>query len=865
MRPLYPDQLATSYSYDAVNRLDQIIYGDGQQVSYSYDLAGRRTLMKDSSGDTRYTFDALNRLTEVIDGNDKNIRYEWTATGDRSRIIYPDNTVVSYSYDKSGQIEEVTDGTGLKTNYTYDANGRLASKSLPNNTQSTYNYDAVGQVLEIQHQGPGSTLLEQLKYTYDPAGNQLHSERQSGGSDEDNPTGATQPAEIVDYMYDALDQLTQVQKLNSATTNYSYDAVGNRLSVAVNDAGILSTEDYTYDAANKLMSWSKGSDYRDYTYDLRGNLLDVVGIDSVAAMNSLRMGITSTMSNAINSGVLDSVYGLEIDPNVGIDPNATGIVDPNASIGGVIDPGVVDPLTGLSVTANVYGIDPTALDSLDTLNSLMSMALSGPQTIESNRWDGANRLIGNTNYSGDQTSYGYDGDSNRVSMSITLGTGMKQSNYPSSNPAGLRDGWEPQYKKQQMDIYFTNDITLSLPEPLMATDASGNKWKQSYVYGAGGERISMSYLPSADASTDWEPSPGASGAAGNTTPKTLYYMSDVRGSAIGLLGADGSVSARYHYDEFGVAKDPEKFDLNWAGPDNMFGYTGLGYDFNSGHSYARARYLDSEVGRFISEDTYEGDIKNPQALNLYTYVANNPLRYVDPSGHYYEFKTSDYLELNILLDDARKLSKSSRTNKYYQLHKDTIRDRYDFKSVMGENRYNYLFDLITGTSIYGNIAGKSDWAKAQLLGDFQKSKEAEYIALLGMGMAGGIGGKRSVGNKSSKGTGNSIASSSINKLPSNVQNSYNQYSKNGWNGNVAGQTTGTKAGGTYQNSNGKLPATDSSGKPITYKEFDVNNKTGASRDAERFVKGSDGSIYYTDSHYGDIKSPTELPEFIRVN
>ncbi|WP_438349575.1 RHS repeat-associated core domain-containing protein [Paenibacillus sp. FA6] len=215
-----------------------------------------------------------------------------------------------------------------------------------------------------------------------------------------------------------------------------------------------------------------------------------------------------------------------------------------------------------------------------------------------------------------------------------------------------------------------------------------------------------------------------------------------------------NVSARYHYDEFGVAKNSEKFDLNWAGPDNLFGYTGLGYDFNSGHSYARARYFDSEVGRFISEDTYEGDIKNLQTLNLYTYVYNNPLRYTDPSGHYYEFKTSDYLELNILLDDARKLSKSSRTNKYYQLHKNFIQNHYEFYSIMGENRYNYLYDLLTGTSAYTNNAGNSDWAREQLVSAYFKSKEAEYIALLGMGMAGGIGGKRNVGNKTSKGKGN---------------------------------------------------------------------------------------------------------------
>ncbi|WP_240416814.1 polymorphic toxin-type HINT domain-containing protein [Paenibacillus periandrae] len=37
--------------------------------------------------------------------------------------------------------------------------------------------------------------------------------------------------------------------------------------------------------------------------------------------------------------------------------------------------------------------------------------------------------------------------------------------------------------------------------------------------------------------------------------------------------------------------------------------------------------------RFIKEDTYEGDISNPLSLNLYTYVHNNPLTNVDPTGH----------------------------------------------------------------------------------------------------------------------------------------------------------------------------------------------------------------------------------------
>ena len=49
--------------------------------------------------------------------------------------------------------------------------------------------------------------------------------------------------------------------------------------------------------------------------------------------------------------------------------------------------------------------------------------------------------------------------------------------------------------------------------------------------------------------------------------------------------------------------------------------------------YLRARYYDPKLGRFINEDTYEGQINNPLTLNVYTYCINNPMIYHDPSGH----------------------------------------------------------------------------------------------------------------------------------------------------------------------------------------------------------------------------------------
>ena len=50
----------------------------------------------------------------------------------------------------------------------------------------------------------------------------------------------------------------------------------------------------------------------------------------------------------------------------------------------------------------------------------------------------------------------------------------------------------------------------------------------------------------------------------------------------------------------------------------------------------RARYYDPALGRFISADPLVPEPGNPQTLNRYAYVYNNPLGYIDPTGHFSE-------------------------------------------------------------------------------------------------------------------------------------------------------------------------------------------------------------------------------------
>jgi RHS repeat-associated protein len=94
-----------------------------------------------------------------------------------------------------------------------------------------------------------------------------------------------------------------------------------------------------------------------------------------------------------------------------------------------------------------------------------------------------------------------------------------------------------------------------------------------------------------------------------------------------LTNGSGAILNSYTYDIWG---SPKSMTENMPNP---FRYSGELWDSKTELQYLRARWYDPSVGRFISQDTFEGDAKNPLSLNLYTYVENNPLKYIDPTGH----------------------------------------------------------------------------------------------------------------------------------------------------------------------------------------------------------------------------------------
>jgi len=65
-------------------------------------------------------------------------------------------------------------------------------------------------------------------------------------------------------------------------------------------------------------------------------------------------------------------------------------------------------------------------------------------------------------------------------------------------------------------------------------------------------------------------------------------------------------------------------------------FTGQRLDDSTGLYYYGARYYDAAIGRFVQADSIVPQPGNPQALNRYSYVYNNPLRFIDPTGMFSE-------------------------------------------------------------------------------------------------------------------------------------------------------------------------------------------------------------------------------------
>ncbi|MBN8487531.1 MAG: RHS repeat-associated core domain-containing protein, partial [Burkholderiales bacterium] len=119
-----------------------------------------------------------------------------------------------------------------------------------------------------------------------------------------------------------------------------------------------------------------------------------------------------------------------------------------------------------------------------------------------------------------------------------------------------------------------------------------------------------------------------------------FFHSDAHGSLLAVSSPSGSLLQRFAYDAWGRRRKLNGSDDSWTtlGSSNLwnpfghFGYTGHEHIDQLGLIHMGARVYDPIVARMTSADPTVPDAKDVQAFNRYSYVLNNALKYVDPTG-----------------------------------------------------------------------------------------------------------------------------------------------------------------------------------------------------------------------------------------
>jgi RHS repeat-associated protein len=336
----------TDTSYDALNRRSLVSYADGSGTQASYDAGNRLTSLTDStSGTLSWGYDGLDRVTSSSSPQG-GVSYTYDAAGRRTSMTAAAQAAANYIYDNANHLTSITQGSET-VQLAYDADNRRTTLTLPNGITVAYGYDSASELTGLTYAQSNGNALGNLAYGYDADGRIIS---KSGTFATDVlPTATTQPAtfDLNDrktsfngqaltydangnltsdgtnrYTWNARNQLAQISQGGNAQLNFSYDAVGRRISKTVQG---VATQ-FLYDGDNAVQ-------------EMQGNTINPIlvglGIDERFARNDvtgrtyfLTDQINSTIALTDPSGALKQQYSYDPYGNVTPSDTTTGFTNP---------------------------------------------------------------------------------------------------------------------------------------------------------------------------------------------------------------------------------------------------------------------------------------------------------------------------------------------------------------------------------------------------------------------------------------------------------------------------------------------------------------------------------------------------------
>jgi len=270
-------------------------------------------------------------------------------------------------------------------------------------------------------------------------------------------------------------------------------------------------------------------------------------------------------------------------------------------------------------------------------------------------YSNSNRLLKNTeslqNGSGLElcqriTSYTFDNNGNQLTESVSFVHGATHVTYTTETSANQYDGFNRLKKveavknsKTNITEYSYNGDDLRVKKTIKKSDNGYTPEVTNYLY----DRQHVILETDATDAIKVRYIRGINYIARiDDTNKISYMIYNGHGDVVQTVSETGVIENQYDYDIFGnPTLSIEQYSC-------AIRYTGEYLDTETSMYYLRARYYNPGVGRFITEDSYWGEDNSPLSLNLYTYAANDPIRYIDPSGHTYFERGDSYKEVQLL-------------------------------------------------------------------------------------------------------------------------------------------------------------------------------------------------------------------------
>jgi RHS repeat-associated protein len=592
-RQTWADGFARIIEADEPNSSGSLSVG----TCYSYDLNDNLTQVTSAAttpNQTRsYTYDMVSRLTSTTTPESGTTNLYYTASGG-----------ALCSGDLNGVCRR-TDARSITTTYVYDALNRLTSTTYndtpttPSVTysydQTSYNgltitngkgrrtgmsdgsgltawsYDSVGSILSEKR--TINSISKTLAYTYNLDGSVATIMYPGGRTITYTPGNAQRSAS-------AIDSTNSINYAKTATFAPSGEASsmvhGN---VTGGFAGI--TESFTFN--NRLQITA------DQAASSAGTALNLA-FSYVSGNN----GNIGTQTNNVDTGRTQSYSYDNLNRILTAQAQATSGVNCWGQTFGDGTTAGDDPLSNLLTMSVSKCTAPSLSVSVTNGSSATKNQITSPSgfsydsagnttadAVLSYTYDAENRIISASGMTGGPYCYTYDGDGFRV----------EKSNGTSCSSAAV-------------DVLYWRTAGGDTIAETDSTGSTTNSSYHEYVF-FGGQRIARS-----------DPSSG----------NVYYLFADQLGSTRAMTQADGTVCFTSDYYPYGQ-------ELSYSsGCSTNYKFTGYEQDSETGLDYAFERYYNARLGRFMSGDPLGGDVEDPQALNRYAYVGNNPINFIDPLG-----------------------------------------------------------------------------------------------------------------------------------------------------------------------------------------------------------------------------------------